>query len=281
MHAEDFLIINDAAAWGDSVQKLNENLIRQVHEGAEGAPDDLEAAVALARLVHDEFKDRGTNGNPHISVEESRTVMLALCAVLKRLDIQFNPPFVDFNRFHTYWKENGGSNKWEARRKMLSDLFDPVHSRLADMEAGVATYELAQPVSPRKRTGWDRVDEEIAELRRQFHDADTPAGYSAVGNASVRVLEAISEAAYAPERHLREGETEPPVSKTKNRFDRIIEIELAGHDSEKMRSLFKSAVGAAHSVKHSTTPTRREAGIAADSVILLAHIMRRLREDKR
>ncbi|MFN6545039.1 hypothetical protein [Mycolicibacterium nivoides] len=35
----------------------------------------------------------------------------------------------------------------------------------------------------------------------------------------------------------------------------------------------------AHSVKHSTGSTRREAGIAADSVIMLANILRRVDQD--
>jgi hypothetical protein len=33
--------------------------------------------------------------------------------------------------------------------------------------------------------------------------------------------------------------------------------------------------------KHDTTPTRRDAGVAADSVILLANVLRRLRSPKR
>jgi hypothetical protein len=35
----------------------------------------------------------------------------------------------------------------------------------------------------------------------------------------------------------------------------------------------------AHGVKHSATPTRREAGIAADAVILLANILRRVDQE--
>jgi hypothetical protein len=35
----------------------------------------------------------------------------------------------------------------------------------------------------------------------------------------------------------------------------------------------------AHSVKHSSNPTRREAGIAADAVILLTNILRRVDQD--
>lgn len=36
------------------------------------------------------------------------------------------------------------------------------------------TSELAQPVTTHRRTGWIRVDEEIAELRRHFQAATTP-----------------------------------------------------------------------------------------------------------
>jgi hypothetical protein len=35
----------------------------------------------------------------------------------------------------------------------------------------------------------------------------------------------------------------------------------------------------AHSVKHSTAPSRREAGITADAVILLANILRRVDQE--
>jgi hypothetical protein len=35
----------------------------------------------------------------------------------------------------------------------------------------------------------------------------------------------------------------------------------------------------AHQVKHRPTPTRREAGIAADAVILLSNMLRRLDQE--
>jgi hypothetical protein len=36
----------------------------------------------------------------------------------------------------------------------------------------------------------------------------------------------------------------------------------------------------AHRVKHGTTPTRRDAGIAGDAVILLANILRRIAQSE-
>jgi hypothetical protein len=54
---------------------------------------------------------------------------------------------------------------------------------------------------------------------------------------------------------------------------------LAGKDNEAIRGLVVKAIELAHSVKHSTEPTRREAGIVADAVIMLANILRRVDQD--
>jgi hypothetical protein len=90
------------------------------------------------------------------------------------------------------------------------------------------------------------------------------------------VLEALSRAVYDPAKHLREGETTPPVDKTKQRIGRFVEVALPGAGNEELRGLVNKAIEFAHSVKHSTTPTRRDAGMCADAVILLANLLRRI-----
>ncbi|WP_410659527.1 hypothetical protein [Amycolatopsis sp. lyj-112] len=45
-----------------------------------------------------------------------------------------------------------------------------------------------------------------------------------------------------------------------------------------MRKLARSAIEFAQLVKHHDTTTRRDVGVAADTVILLANILRRLQE---
>lgn len=84
---------------------------------------------------------------------------------------------------------------------------------------------------------------------------------------------------YDPTRHIRPGETEPAPDKTKQRLGRYVEDSLAGKDNEAVRGVATKVIELAHSVKHSSSPTRREAGIAADSVILLANILRRVDQD--
>lgn len=265
--------------WDARQLVLNEALIRQVHGGTAASPTDTDAAVALARLVHDEFGARGTDNNVRLTVPESRAAMSALRAVLRRLGVQFTPQFTDFDEFYDYWRRKGasGSGGWAARRQILADLLNPVHEQLADLQAGLAPKELAEPATERPRTGWTEVDDEIAELRRHFREARSPQDYRNIGNDCVIVLERLSGVAYRSARHLLNGEEEPPIAQTKMRLDRVVEVELPGSSNAELRKLVRSAIEQAQAVKH-RTPNRRQAGIAADSVILIANIFRRLAE---
>jgi len=276
---EDFYVELAASdPWGAHRRVLDEDLIDRVFAGTD-AHSDNEVAVPLARLVHDVFEAYGTDGSQDVTELQSRGVMSALRAVLGRLSVPFSPPFSDFTDFRTYWRRNGasGTGGWQARRDILAELLNPVHDQLADLQAGALSSILAQPVTTHPRTGWTRVDDEVAELRRHFQGARTPQDYRNVGNDCVIILERLSEAAYASDRHLRLGEEVPAVARTKDRLDRVVEVDLAGSENSELRKLVRAAIEQAQAVKH-RTPNRRHAGIAADSVILLANIFRRLAE---
>ena len=90
----------------------------------------------------------------------------------------------------------------------------------------------------------------------------------------------MSRTVYRAEVHLRDGEKEPPVDKTNMRIERYIEDTLPGPSNEDIRGLTKKAAALAHRVKHSSTATRRDAGISADAVILLTNIIRRLDQEE-
>lgn len=83
---------------------------------------------------------------------------------------------------------------------------------------------------------------------------------------------------YDHTRHTPAGESEPPFSKTKLRLERYVEERLPGSNNAEMRKFARSAIELAQAIKHGGAPTRIEAGIAADAVIVLANMLRRLGE---
>lgn len=279
MRADDFWIDNPL----EGFRTLNREMIEAVLTGSlEGVPD-VDAAVALTRLVHDEFESFGTGGNPYaderMDDDDAARALLALRQVLRRLRIEFAPPFRDFRTFRQFWIREGAANSYQARRDILSRLFDGIHERLVELELASIESTLSNPISPRRTTGWPRIDEELAELRRHFGQARSEQDFRNVGNDCVIVLECLSATVYSTDRHLREGEAEPPVSNTKQRLERYVEVELEGAASAELRKLAKATIEFAQAVKHRGSGSRRDAGIAADSVIQLVNIMRRISPD--
>lgn len=92
------------------------------------------------------------------------------------------------------------------------------------------------------------------------------------------MTEALSRQVYDVNCHLRPGETEPPVAQTKQRIERFVEDAASGASNAEVRKLARAAIELSQAVKHSSTPSRRQAGIAADSVVQLANLLRRLDE---
>lgn len=264
---------------GVPTKRANEAILNDLKRGPLSTSSDVEAAVALAKLVHDDLQAYGTSGGNLLNDDQIWLAIQALHAVTRRLSVtSFKVPFRDFTSFHDWWVKNGAYGSYQARRDLLAGIFDPLHDRLADMEQEALEATLADPISPHSRTGWSAVDTEISELRRHFNSARTPQDYRNVGNDCVAVTEALSAQVYDPTRHLQAGESEPPIAKTKQRIERFIENAAPGPDNQRLRTLARAVIDYGQHVKHSSTPTRREAGIAADAVIQLANILRRLGE---
>jgi hypothetical protein len=280
MKPTDFFIFpaeadDSGVSWGTA--PLRADLPEQLRRGAVDGVKDLDAAMGLAQLTHEELEKYGTGGGARLDDIEMGLVLKALKATLRRLRVTFpDLPFRNFTTFRSYWIREGMSNSWAARRDHLERVFAPLHGQLEELEEREFSSRLAHPISPRGRLDWPEVDEEIRELRRRFESATTQQDYRAVGMAGVGVLEALSGVVYDPAIHLREGEEVLPRDKTKQRIGRFVETALA--DDAELRRVVNAAIELAQKVKHNPTPTRRQAGVAADSVIMLANILRRLHE---
>lgn len=281
MRANDFFVESQKRGgdpWGGHSDSLNESLLDRLARGPIPGDDDLATATSLARLVHEEYLAYGTGGDETFTKEESRVALRTLRLVLKRHDIDFKPPWRDFDTFYTHWKVEGCSNSYQRRRDLLEKWFRPVQDHLEEAEEVQLQSELVNAVSPRDKTGWNNVDADVEQLRLRFRSASTVQDYKDVGNRCVGVLEALSATVYDPAIHCPDGMIEPPVDKTDIRIGAYIDQRLPGKQNEELRGLVKKASALAHKVKHSPRADRTSAGIAADAAILIANMVRRLAE---
>jgi hypothetical protein len=254
-------------------------LIRSLMRGPLLHDDSLATALAFTRVVRGEFEAYGTDSTQLMSDDESREALRSLRQTLRRQGIDFKPEWSDFSSFRTYWLAHDGHNSWKARRIMVAEAFQPVLKKLEALEEETFSNELATPVSPRVELGWPTVDEYVNQLRQRFRSASTAIDYKDVGNRCVGLLEALSAVVFDPAVHCPPGNTPPPVDKTDVRIGAYIDHRLPGSANEELRGLVKKASALSHKMKHSPKADRVTTGIAADTVILLANILRRLREE--
>ena len=271
----DRLFVVDDDPFGGRPQ-LDTALLRQLRSSPPADDSNLEAALALVGLLRSEYVSYGTEGGNSLTDAEVGDLQRTARAVLGRLGITLNVPWRDFTGFRSYWQTNGGHGSWQARRDMVAAVFDPVQDALEALEQG-AHHELVAAVSSHTVLGWPRVDQGVRQLRSAFQRARSPLECREVGLACVGVLKAVSEAAYDPAKHLYEGEEAPPAAKTKQRLTRVAEhaLDPTGASPE-LSKLIRAAIELSEAVKHSPSRTRMEAGIAADAVLLVANMLRRL-----
>lgn len=258
-----------------SKPKLNTGLLEAIRTGKYSKASDLSVASELSKVVWEEYEKYGTKGG---TLSESEIVLAqkTLVSVLDRLQIQINIPWRDFQSFRLYWIRNGAQGSWQARRDILSDLFEPIQKELDWRERQSVQASLVTAISPHATLGWDAADTKISALRRRFADARTPEDYSDVGNRAVSALEELANQVYDPKKHVREGEEPLPYGKTKERFDRYIEEKLPGPSNAALRKVARGTVELSQALKHGSVTTRTNAGLVGDSVIFLANMLRRL-----
>ncbi|WP_234312123.1 hypothetical protein [Streptomyces griseus] len=94
-------------------------------------------AIALTRLLHNDFVSYGTDGKGrHLNDENVPIVIKAHRAVLERLAL--NPPAWPFRTFDgprgfgTYWRDNDMRNSWQARRDCIEQILGPTRDALEE-----------------------------------------------------------------------------------------------------------------------------------------------------
>ncbi|SRR6266487_3332258 len=136
MKPSDFFTEADFPALGGTRRVFDAELVDSFRLRPREDISDLDAAYGLTRLARDELVAYGTDGSNKLDDEQISVVLRTVRAILRRLGINFNPPFRDFTIFRDYWIHEGmsGHGGWSARRVYLEFLFEPAFSRLEQLE---------------------------------------------------------------------------------------------------------------------------------------------------
>ena len=279
MRIDDFWIHEDEF-WGRPEPQLNIELLTELRSRKPEQSDDVESALALLRIVYDDFLAYGTTGTTQMTDAGSRDALRTLRNLLTKIGhASFDLPFSDFSSFRSFWLSSDARGSWQARRDLLRPIFEPAlkyAEELQDASLSRSNGSTLLPMPHDFRASWRKVDDELVALKKNFSIARTPQDYRNVGNDCVAVLIRIGEIVYSDEVHAAFGGAMPPRDSTKERIGRFVEQRLSGSANSSLRSLVRRVIELAQDTKHDLDGSRLRAILIADSVIMLANIVRSL-----
>lgn len=203
-------------------------------------------------------------GQPIKEVErEYETRRTQIRSVLKELGLE------DPNPFNTLWKWYGkwstDLRTWASRREFISDIYAPLLDQLHARKRGVA-----REVEP---TGWERVDRQVEEARRQLESATNEEQFQTVGLLCREVLISVAQMVFDAERHPTVDGVRASESDAKRMLEAYINATLAGNSNEKSRRHARAAVDLAVQLQHDRTADFRDAALCAEATTSVVNIV--------
>lgn len=185
---------------------------------------------------------------------------------LQRLSLDDPNPFRDLWAWYGYYSQNLG--RWHERRTYISEMYEPLHERLDSL----AEQDVGTRLDEEDRTGWERVDDQIVQLRQRYTVALTVEDFQAIGLLCRDVFVSLAESIFDADRHSKEGEEAPTT--LRDQLFAVIEHEAAGAASKELRALLKATIAYANKVQHDRSATRHQARVVAEATIATVNVVR-------
>jgi hypothetical protein len=162
----DFLVVQrDAGAWDEFTEDLDRDRVGSLIERPEEGLPDLDAALALMDLVRDDLTRSGTGGTATLNDSEMRLAIRALTRTSTRAGFEFTLPFRDHEGWRGWWIRQGASHNYQARRDLLTDLFDRSYAAMIAAPSDAAGGFVSPRRFPivRRRTSGARAEHRPAQ----------------------------------------------------------------------------------------------------------------------
>lgn len=190
-----------------------------------------------------------------------------IASELRRRGLADPNPYGDLWVWHGHWSANLAS--YASRRAYISDMYQPLLDAIDHLDERNLGAGLQEA-----RTGWDRVDDQLSQLRERFATARTAEDFQAVGLLCRDIFLSLSDATFDEERHLPEGVELPGPADAKRRLGLTIDAEADGASSQELRALMRATIDLANKVQHARAGTLDAAAIVAEATVTSVNLMR-------
>jgi hypothetical protein len=187
----------------------------------------------------------------------------ALQAELRRRGLDDPNPYRDLWRWYAYYSSK--LSTYRERRVYIGELYDP----LQDALDRVGTDEIGTGLDADERTGWERVDDQMVQMRERYRAALTVEDFQGIGLRCREIFVSLGGACYDEDAH-------GPAENLVDRLYAAVEAVAPGSSNKELRKLLKAGIDYANKVQHDSDGTRQNARIVAEVTAASVTVMRTL-----
>jgi len=210
-----------------------------------------------------------STGGPRIQEKEREytTRRREIAAELRRRGLADPNPHGDLWAWYGHW--SGNLQTYASRRAYVSEMYQPLLDAIDHLDERNLGAGLQEAL-----TGWDRVDDQLSQLRERFATARTAEDFQAVGLLCRDVFISLADATFDRPAHLPDGEDVPGPADAKRKLSFTVDAVAAGESNRELRGVFKATFDLANKVQHARAGTLDQAAIVAEATVASVNLLR-------
>lgn len=189
--------------------------------------------------------------------------------VISKLDLENPNPFKSLWEAYNYWSSN--LDTYAKRRVYFSNIYSELLKLVNSENNDVVNIKL-------EYTNWDKINRTIAEIKKQYNVANTPAQFNGIGAMCRNVYDCLADTVYKKEYHTDKDSPLPNENQYKNKLLEFVTFKLDGKTNEDFRSHCKKTIDIADTLTHKKTATKQQAALTINAVITILNIVTILNE---
>lgn len=189
---------------------------------------------------------------------------------LNKLNIENPNPYKNLWEAYQYWSTNLPT--YAERRLYFSNLFSKLITILKESDE-YSTLSL-----PLEYTGWQELDRKIAEMKKQFKEAQNEEQFNGIGAICRSTYISLANKVFNPTIHKTVDGIIPSETDYKRKLEAFINFKLSGSTNENFRSYSKKTMNLADELTHKTTANRVQTALTITSLISVVNIIKILDE---
>ncbi len=274
----------------DNLRDIEDHISGYLSDILRGEPDQINGVIIKPKIKNyinwEELSDIYDKESLINDIEKARNILIAVSngknirdyndeyisvyqnidIALQKIGVQNPNPYKTLWEAYQYWSAHLSS--YADRRVYFQNLYEGL---LKDLNESEEYTDLSLHL---EYTGWKEIDRKIAEIKKQFKEAENEEQFNAIGAICRSTYVSLATNVFDENIHKTVDGVKPSETDYKRKLEAFINYNLSGQTNESFRSHCKKTLNLADELVHKTTANKTQTALTITSLISIVNIVK-------